>query len=105
MKGWALILTTTSSHEEAQKIAAALVNEKLAACVNIVDGVHSIYWWEGRAESASESLLIIKTTLEKAEKVSKRIKELHSYSVPEVLILPVLGGYEDYMKWVEESVK
>lgn len=105
MKGWALILTTTSSRDEARRIAEALVNEKLAACVNVIDGVHSVYWWEGKVESAAEALLIIKTTLDKAGEVTKRIKELHSYSVPEVLVLPVLGGYEEYLKWVEESVK
>lgn len=89
---------------EARAIASALVGEGLAACCNIVQGVESIYRWEGRVESAHEVLVVIKTTTERQEAVAERIAELHPYDVPEFLAIPVVGGARAYLEWLESSV-
>ncbi len=100
--GAVVVFITASSREEAAKLAEALVAEKLAACVNRVDGVSSVYWWEGKVEHAVESLLIAKTRGDLVEKLAARVKELHSYTVPEVIALPILSGNPDYLKWIAE---
>jgi len=100
-----VVLVTCSSREEAEKISKILVEERLAACVNVVSTVKSFFWWEGKIDEAEEHLLIIKTSVEKMEKLIERVKELHSYSVPEIISLPILEGNKDYLKWVEESLK
>ncbi len=102
--GWILVLVTASDKKEAMKIAKKLVENKLAACINIVDNIHSIYWWQGKVEESNESLLIIKTRIDKLEKLIETIKSLHSYSVPEVIALPIIGGYNKYLEWLEESI-
>jgi len=96
---------TASSPEEGKKIADALVEERLAACVNIVDSIHSTYRWHGKVEKADESLLIIKTRRELAESVVGRVKQLHSYTVPEVIFLPIVEGSLEYLTWVRESTQ
>lgn len=100
-----IILVTCSSMEEAEKISKSLVEEKLAACVNIVSTVKSFFWWEGKIDEAEEHLLIIKTSIKKIEKLIKRVKELHSYDVPEIISLPILEGNLEYLKWIKESIK
>jgi periplasmic divalent cation tolerance protein len=99
-----IVFTTTSSREEAQDIARALVEERLAACVNIVDGVNSIYRWQGAVEESSEVLLIIKSSVEKLEALEAALHRLHSYEVPEFLVLPVDGGSRTYLDWLRESL-
>ncbi len=100
-----IVLTTVSSLEEARRVAAALVEERLAACVNIVSGVHSVYRWKGAVEEAGEVLLIMKTRVEKLEALEAAVRRLHSYEVPEFLILPVNGGSAAYLQWIDESVE
>ena len=100
-----LVLTTASSKDEARKIARALVERLLAACVNIVPQVGSIYRWEGEVEEAEEWLLIIKTTRTAFERVRDAIKELHSYDVPECVCVSIEEGSLEYLSWIGQSVK
>jgi periplasmic divalent cation tolerance protein len=99
-----IVFTTAGSKEEAQKIAQGLVGQKLAACVNIVPQVESVYRWRGKVESAQEWLLVIKTTAAKFPSVRDAIKELHSYELPECVAIEVESGSEKYLRWIEESV-
>ena len=99
-----LVLTTAGSREEAEKIAQALVERRLAACVNLVGPIQSVYRWQGKVETAAEHLLVIKTTAGLFDAVAKAIRELHSYELPECIQLPVEAGSAEYMKWIEESV-
>ncbi len=100
-----IVLITASSGDEAVKIAAALVNEHLAACVNIVPEVRSLFFWEGKTQDAREVLLVCKSRLPLIEKLIERVKELHSYTVPEIVALPIVAGSRDYLAWVKETVK
>ncbi len=102
--GWIIVFITVSNTEEGIRIARTIVGEKLAACVNIVDNVRSIYWWEGRVEESDEAILIVKTRVELFNKLVERVRELHSYSVPEIIALPILTGYREYMDWLDSSV-
>ena len=90
---------------QARRIADALIERKLAACVNIVSGVQSIYRWQGKSEEAQEWLLWIKTTAVAFERVRDTIKELHSYELPECMCLAIEDGSKEYLKWIEESVE
>ena len=100
-----LVLTTTGSRDEARRIAEALVDRKLAACVNIVPGVLSIYRWKEKREEANEWLLLIKTTAGAFEQVRDAIKEMHSYELPECLCLAIEDGSTEYLRWLGESVE
>jgi periplasmic divalent cation tolerance protein len=95
-----VVLVTASSPEEGAKIAEALVGERLAACVNRVDGVTSVYWWQGKMERGTESLLVIKTRAELVARLTERVKALHTYTVPEVVSLAVDGGNPAYLDWL-----
>ena len=99
-----LVLSTAGSEDEARKIAQHLVERRLAACVNIVPQIESIYRWEGKVESSREWLLVIKTTAEKFGSVRSEIKELHSYELPECIALAIEDGSKEYLKWICESV-
>jgi periplasmic divalent cation tolerance protein len=105
MTGKLLVLTTAGSDDEARKIAHALVERRLAACVNMVPRIHSVYRWQGKVESAEESLLIIKTTTDCEERVRATIRELHSYELPECIAIGIDGGSEEYLRWVSENVR
>jgi periplasmic divalent cation tolerance protein len=98
-----VIFCTASSEEEAKKLSTALVNENLAACVNIVQGVHSVYRWQGEVCDATEWLLIIKSHKSVLDRMIQRIRSLHSYEVPEIIALPIVGGSEDYLNWLETN--
>lgn len=98
-------LTTISGMESAKRIAKTLVDERLAACVNIIPYVKSFYIWEGKTTEDDESLLIIKTEEKEKEKLIKRIKELHPYTLPEIIIINFNEGLTDYLKWISESVR
>jgi len=100
-----LVLSTAGSQEEARKIAHALVDRRLAACVNIVPGVESVYRWQGKVETATEWLLVMKTTAAAFPALSKALHELHSYDVPECLMLTVEDGDATYLEWIGESVQ
>lgn len=99
-----LVFVTASSGDEASSIGKRLVKEKLAACVNIIPGMRSLYVWEGNFYDEGEVLLVIKSCQDLLDKIVTRVKELHSYEVPEVIALPIIGGSEDYLQWMEESL-
>ena len=99
-----LALTTAGSQEEAHKIGQALVERRLAACVNIVPQVRSIYRWQGKVEESQEWLLLIKTTSAGFARVQEAIKELHSYDLPECICVPVEQGSLEYLDWIGNSV-
>lgn len=97
-----VVYITAPNEDEAGRIARTLVEERLAGCVNILREIRSIYSWQGRIEDESEVLMILKTRKSLFETLKERVKELHSYSVPEIIALPVIDGSEDYLKWLEE---
>ena len=99
-----VIFVTTSTEEEARRIAELLVGQRKAACVNIVPKVDSLFWWQGKLDSAQESLLIIKTKASLLPDVISLVKGVHSYEVPEIIALPIIGGNEDYLKWIRSEV-
>ena len=99
-----IVFVTASSRKEADKIAQALVNEKLAACVSIVPEIYSRYWWKGLIEYEKELWLVIKTTPRCYKRLEKRIRELHSYSVPEILAIPVVSGNLPYLQWMKNAL-
>jgi periplasmic divalent cation tolerance protein len=98
-----MVLTTTGSHDEAATIAASLVEARLAACVQVVPGVESVYWWEGRVARDAEWLLLCKTTAERYGDVEAAILELHSYTTPEVVAIPIERGSAAYLDWLRQS--
>jgi len=100
-----IVLITASSKDEAVKIGTALVNEHLAACVNIVPEVRSVFFWEGKTHDERETLLIAKSRQPLLEPLIARVKALHSYTVPEVIALPILGGSPEYLRWLNETTK
>ncbi len=97
-------LTTVGSSEDAERIARALVERRLAACVNVVGGVVSIYRWRGAVERDGEWLLVIKTSSERLEALRAGLSGLHPYELPELLVLPVSSGHPPYLAWLTESV-
>jgi periplasmic divalent cation tolerance protein len=100
-----VVYMTASSEDEAAKIAHILVDERLAACVNIIKGLRSIYRWEGKIADEPEVMMIAKTTSEQFAALEARVRELHSYDVPEVIAIPITRGSEKYMRWIVDSVK
>ena len=98
-----IVLTTAGSQEEARKIAHALVEHRLAACVSILPQVGSIYRWQGKIETAEEWLLLIKTQAELFDRVCDAVKELHSYDLPECVMLEVTAGSQEYLDWIAEN--
>lgn len=100
-----VVLSTAGSEDEARKLAHHLVEHQLAACVNIVPQIESIYRWQGKVESAREWLLLIKTTAENFAAVRDAIRAMHSYDVPECIAIDIADGSTDYMQWIGESVK
>jgi periplasmic divalent cation tolerance protein len=100
-----VVLTTTGSREEADKIARSLVERKLAACVNVVGPISSTYRWENKVETAEEFLLLIKTSGEIFEAVREAIEEMHSYDLPECVALVIDRGSEEYLEWIERSIE
>jgi len=99
-----IVLSTAGSAEEARKIANHLVENQLAACVNLVPNIQSIYRWQGKVESSQEWLLLIKTTAEKVDDVRDAIRELHTYDLPECISIAIEDGSADYLQWIGESV-
>ena len=100
-----VILITCANRREAKKIARDLVGQRLVACVNIVDKIKSIFWWQKRIDSASEVLLIAKSKRSLMSKIIRQVKSLHSYQVPEVIALPIVAGNKDYIDWINESIR
>jgi periplasmic divalent cation tolerance protein len=98
-----VVFITTSSYEEARKIADALVDLKKAACVNIVPKVNSLFRCKGKIEEAEESLMVVKTRAELFPDVVSTVKSIHSYDVPEIIALPIVEGNPDYLSWLKEE--
>jgi periplasmic divalent cation tolerance protein len=99
-----IVFTTTGSKEEAQQIAHTLVERRQAACVNLVGPIESVYRWKGEVESASEWLLLVKTTDEAFVAVRDTIRELHSYELPECVAVAIEAGSEPYLHWIDENI-
>jgi len=99
-----IVLTTAGSKDEAAKIASALVERRLAACVNVVGPMASTYRWQGKVERADEFLLIVKTTAAAIDGARDAVKQLHSYDVPEFVVLGIEGGSATYLDWIAENV-
>ena len=100
-----IVLVTCASIAEARKIAQHVVEQKLAACANIVPSVESIYRWKGKVERAHEVLLVIKTTAARLRKLESEVKRLHSYDVPEFVAVPIVAGSQQYLDWLRKSVR
>lgn len=100
-----IVLTTAGSEAEANKIARILIERKLAACVNIVPKMQSVYRWNGKIESAEEFLLLIKTGGQLFNRVQTAIRELHSYELPECIAIPVRQGSTEYLTWLEKEIE
>ena len=100
-----VLFITTATAEEAGRISEVLLNERKAACVNIVPKVSSLFWWRDKIESAEENLLIVKTKAPLLNEVVRLIIENHSYEVPQVIALPIVGGNQDYLEWIDKEVK
>jgi periplasmic divalent cation tolerance protein len=96
-----VVFSTASTAEEAEKIARALVDGRLAACVNVVPGLRSYYRWQGKIEDAAEFLLIIKSTRERFPALRTLLEKLHSYEVPEVIAMAVVDGAQNYLNWMD----
>lgn len=99
------VITTTNSSEVAEKIAKNLLNKKLAACVQIINPVRSLYWWQGKIEDDEEVIIFIKTRKELYKELEAEIKNCHNYTVPEILCLPVIEGNPDYLDWLYSVTK
>jgi periplasmic divalent cation tolerance protein len=101
-----IVLVTCGSIVEARRIATAVVRKRLAACVNIVLGpVQSVYRWKGKVQSAREVLMVIKTNRKRLKELEREVKRLHSYDVPEFIVVPISAGSREYLAWVSESVQ
>lgn len=99
-----VVLVTTPSISEAEKIVNVLLEEKLIACANIIGDIKSKFLWMGKMEEAKEALIVIKTKKEVLEKLYTKIKSLHSYTVPEIIAIPIISGYKPYLQWISEVV-
>ncbi len=105
MTGAVVVLTALGAPPDAQRIARALVEERLAACVNVVPGVVSVYRWKGAVEQEAELLLVIKTMADRVEALKARLVELHPYELPEVVVIPIGGGHKAYLEWIADQIR
>ena len=101
----AVIFVTAPDKKQAKQIANKLIKTKLAACVNIIPGVESLFSWKGKIDSAKELLLIIKSEKSKLPRIIKTVKSLHSYEVPEIIALPIVAGNKEYLRWIDECTR
>jgi periplasmic divalent cation tolerance protein len=100
-----VVFVTAPDKKVAKNIAQQVIKNKLAACVNIIENVQSLFWWEGKIDAACEALLVIKTRKALLHKLIKKIKSLHSYEVPEIIALPIIAGNKEYLEWIDESAR
>jgi periplasmic divalent cation tolerance protein len=100
-----LIIITAANKKEANKIAQALLKRKLVACANIISGVSSLFWWQGKIDRCQESVLFLKTKRSLFRKITKFVKSLHSYEVPEIIAIPIIEGDKDYMRWLNANLR
>lgn len=99
-----LVITTVDSQQEAENIAAQLLKEGLAACVNITEPAKSFFWWHGKIDSAKEYMLLIKTSRKLFSRIVEAIKKSHSYETPEIIALPIVEASRDYLEWLNSSL-
>jgi periplasmic divalent cation tolerance protein len=99
-----IVYVTSANIREARKIAETLLIQKKAACVNIVPTIESLYWWRGEIASAKECLLIIKTNAESLDEIVEIVKKGHTYDIPEIIAVPIIGGSGDFLKWVQGEI-
>ena len=99
----AIVYSTTNNVQDARKIAHRLVEEQLVACVNIIPNIESIYRWKGNVEEESEFIILAKTVDKNIEKTIERIAQLHSYELPDIVVLPIIGGLKDYLDYIDTS--
>jgi len=104
-EGTVLVLTTAPPDDTGETLARALVERRLAACVNRIPGIRSIYRWKERVESEEEELLIVKTSPLLLDRLEETIREIHPYEVPEMLVLPASGGFPPYLDWLADSLR
>ena len=102
---YCVVFVTAKNKQEAEKIARGLLQARLAACVNIMEGVKSLFMWEGKLDTAQEVLLVIKTQQKLFSSLAKKVKALHSYKVPEIIALPIIAGDKAYLQWVKENTQ
>ena len=100
-----VVFVTASGRKEAERIANALIKDRLAACVNIIENVRSLFWWKGKVDSAKEAILVIKTKRALFNRLAKKVKSLHSYDVPEIIAMPVITGDKKYLEWIDGSTR
>lgn len=100
-----LIIISAANKEEAERIAQAAIEKKLAACANILEGVSSIFWWQNKIDKASEVLIFLKTKRSLFKKITAMVKSLHSYDVPEIIALPIISGEKKYLEWLNANLR
>ncbi len=100
-----IIVFITAPAEKGEELGEFIIKEKLGACVNVVDVEKSIYWWKGNIEREKEKLLIVKTQFSKWEDLLSKVKEVHPYTVPEIIAFPVIAGSEDYLRWIDDVLQ
>ncbi len=100
-----VVLVTCPTPAVARRLAQHLVTKRLAACVNIIPGVESLFWWQGKLDRCREALLVIKTTADGFERLRRAIRQQHPYHAPEIIALPVLRGHRPYLNWVLQTVQ
>jgi len=105
MSGYLQVFVTVEKREEAERIAGRLLEERLAACVQIIGPVRSTYWWRGNIESSEEWLCLLKTREDLYDDLEETVRNIHSYEVPEILALPIVKGNPDYLKWLTEETR
>ncbi|XP_062216639.1 protein CutA 1, chloroplastic-like [Phragmites australis] len=100
-----VVYVTVPNREAGKKLSQSIISEKLAACVNIVPGIESVYWWEGKVQTDAEELLIIKTRESLLDALTTHVKANHEYDVPEVIALPITGGNTKYLEWIKNNTR
>jgi len=100
-----LVLSTCGSAEEGERIARMLLEQRLAACVNVVAPIRSFYWWQGKVEDSPECLLVIKSSRHLFDRLRVALEAAHSYEVPEILVLPIVDGSANYLNWMDENLE
>lgn len=99
-----VVFITTSSTNEAEKIVGRLLTERLIACANMIPQIESRYWWKGKIDTSKECLLIAKSDISKLSSIIELVKKIHSYEVPEIISLPIIGGNSEYLKWIDREI-
>ncbi|MBM3248900.1 MAG: divalent-cation tolerance protein CutA [Candidatus Omnitrophica bacterium] len=100
-----IVFVTCANSKQADKIAQALIKAKLAACVNLINPINSLFWWQGKVDSSKETLLIVKSRKSLFSQIEKLVRHLHSYDLPEIIALPIVNGSKKYLDWIDDSTR